>query len=321
MEPWSLNTLLVCFGGGILGAALGGLYAFVLCGLIVMVGCAMVLCGGSDFILLQVGLGAAFGPHVGGFSAGIVAGTYAAGIKKNHPGGAAKDILSPLMETSWDVLLMGGIGALAGHFLLQLIVKIPVVNMSDCLALTVAILCMASRLIFQKEMPWGDMESIKKTGYFNTDSCAISWCPWNATWGRLIVLGLGVGLVSGAIALGTQQVLAPLVEKGTVSPSASFVVSLILGWSLAAISLTGLTFGTGSIQKFPVWHCQAVLGALAYLLFGSLLLSGIIGILAGVLQEIMARMFWNHGSNHIDPPACAIALGTLMLNIIKQVMG
>ena len=321
MDAWGLNTLLMCFGGGILGAALGGLFSFVICGFIVILGCAVVLTGGYDFILLQIGLGPGFGPHVGGFSAGIVAGTYAAGVKKNHPGGAAKDILSPLMESSWDVLLVGGLAAVIGHALLQVLTQIPLINMSDCIALTVVILCMGSRFLFQKEMPWGDMESIKKTGYFNTDSCAISWCPWNAAWGRLLVLGLGVGLVSGAIAMATQQILAPLVAEGTVSASAAFVVSLILGWALAAISLMGMNFGTGSVQKFPVWHCQAILGALAYLLFGSLLLAGVVGLLAGALQEIMARMFWNHGSNHVDPPACAIAIGTLMLNSIKQILG
>jgi len=321
MEAWSLNTLLICFGGGILGTALGGLFSFVVCGFIVILGCAVVLTGGSDFILLQIGLGPVFAPHVGGFSAGVVAATYAAGVKNNHPGGAAKDILSPLMESSWDVLLIGGIAAVLGHVILQLLIKIPVINMSDCIALTVVILCMGSRLLFQQEMPWGDMDSIKTTGYFNTDSCSISWCPWNATWGRMVILGLGVGLLSGAIALATQQVLAPMVEKGTVSPTAAFVVPLILGWALAAISLMGMNFGTGSIQKFPVWHCQAILGALSYLLFGSLLVAGIVGILAGMLQEIMARMFWNHGSNHIDPPACAIALGTLVLNVVSKVAG
>lgn len=321
MEAWSLNTLLICFGGGILGSALGGLFSFAVCGFIVILGCAVVLTGGSDFILLQIGLGSVFGPHVGGFSAGVVAGTYAAGVKKNHPGGAAKDILSPLMDSSWDVLIVGGIASVIGHVILQLLVKIPVINMSDCMAVTVVILAMGSRFLFQHEMPWGDKESINKKGYFNTDSFSISWCPWNASWSKLVVLGLGVGLLSGAIALATQQVLAPLVTKGTVSSGAAFVVSLILGWALAAISLMGMNFGTGSIQKFPVWHCQAILGALSYLLFGSMLVAGIVGILAGVLQEIMARMFWNHGSNHVDPPACAIAVGTLMLNSIKHFMG
>ena len=319
MEAWSLNTLFICFGGGIVGTALGGLFSFVACGFIVILGCAVVLTGGPDFILLQIGLGPGFGPHVGGFTAACVAGTYAAGVKKNHPGGAGKDILSPLMESSWDVLLVGGIAALIGHAMLQLLIKIPVINMADCVALTVMILSLGARLLFQQEMPWGNMESIRKTGYLKP--CPDRWCPWNATWGRIVMLGLGVGLFSGAIAMGAQQLLEPLVEKGTVSPTAAFIVPLITGWALGAISLVGLNFGTGQIQKFPITHCQAILGALSYLLFGSLAVSGIVGILAGALQELMARMFWNHGSNHVDPPACGIAIGTLLLNSVKFLIG
>ena len=62
---WSFNTFLMCFAGGILGTTLGGLYAFILCALTVLLGCVSVLCGGSDFLLLNVGLGPIFGPHVG----------------------------------------------------------------------------------------------------------------------------------------------------------------------------------------------------------------------------------------------------------------
>ena len=61
-----------------------------------------------------------------------------------------------------------------------------------------------------------------------------------------------------------------------------------------------------------------ILAALAYLHFGSILLSGIVGIGAIFLQDYMARLFYNHGSNHWDPPATAIAIGTFILNMIKQ---
>ena len=43
--------------------------------------------------------------------------------------------------------------------------------------------------------------------------------------------------------------------------------------------------------------------------------------MAGAFQELMARMFWNHGSNHVDPPAVAIAFGTLALNLANKVVG
>ncbi len=138
MEPWGINTFLICFGGGIVGSALGGLFSFVLCGLMVLIGCAIIIGGGTDFILMQVGLGPIFGPHAGGFAAGIGAVTYAVRIKKNLRvpalGLGAKDILSPLLDTSWDVLLVGGLFAVFGHALLNVLVMIPFIKMADCIA-------------------------------------------------------------------------------------------------------------------------------------------------------------------------------------------
>jgi len=135
MEAWSISTLLMAFGGGILGTAMGGLWAVIICALLILAGSIIVLAGGSDFLLMQVALGPIFGPHVGGFASGLAAAAYAAGCRKNHPTGAAKDILSPLLDTSWDVMVVGGLFALLGHILLQLMVKIPIVNQFDVIAL------------------------------------------------------------------------------------------------------------------------------------------------------------------------------------------
>ena len=93
MESFSIETILMCFAGGLVGGALGGLFSFVICGLLVLAGCLIVLGGGSDFVLMQIGLGPVFGPHVGGFAAGVAASTYAAGVKKCHPGGDRKSVV------------------------------------------------------------------------------------------------------------------------------------------------------------------------------------------------------------------------------------
>jgi hypothetical protein len=320
MEAWGLKTILVCFGGGIMGAAMGPLFSFVICGLVVLSGCMFVLGGGSDFILMQIGLGPVFGPHIG-FGAALVAATYADGVKNNHPGGSAKDILSPLMDSSWDVLVIGGVAAVCSHVLLQLLAVTPFIKMFDCIALTVVLVPMLARLLFQKQMPWGCSESGKKHGLLGTNNYAISWAPWNAPPARLAVLGLGAGIFSGAIAMGTKTILDPMAAAGTVSATGAFVVPLIMAWAIAAITLIGINLGSGSIQKFPIWHCQAILAALAFLLFNSLVIAAIVGVLAAFLQELMARMFYNHGANHIDPPAAAIALGTLVLNLTNNFLG
>ncbi|WP_031480419.1 hypothetical protein [Maridesulfovibrio frigidus] len=317
MEPFSMNTLVMCFAGGIVGGAIGGLFSFIICGLMVMAGCLVIMASGSDFVLLQVGLGPIFGPHVGGFASGVAASTYAAAVSKNHPGGAAKDILSSLMGTSWDVLLVGGLTALAGHFLLQLFALIPVVNMTDMIALSVVATAFLARFLFQKEMPWGNSKSIKDLGYLKTDDHKISWVPWMLPLPKMVLYGCAAGVLSAAMAAQAKAVMDPMAAAGVISAAGAFVVPLIMGWAAAAISLIALQLGTGAIQQVPVWHCQAILSALAYLYFGNIMIAGLVGGCAALLQELMARMFWNHGSNHVDPPAAAIAVGTLMLNIIK----
>lgn len=327
LEPWAITTLLICFGGGIVGTAIGALFAFIMCGVIVLTGCLVVMCGGGDFLLMQVGLGPIWGPHVGGFIAGAIAGTYAAGIKKNHPNWAGlggKDILSPLIGTSWDVMVVGGLGAVATHAVFQLLLVIPIIQKFDCIALALVLTAMLARGLFQKQAPWGDSESIKKHGYLGTDNHAISWVPWMAPWRLLVVYGFGWGLLSGGLAWGTKTMLDPMVVEGSVSATGAFVVPLIIGWSLAAIMLIGLNLAAdllqgGTIQKFPVQHHNAILGALAYLYWGNILIAGIVGLLAALLGELMARMFWNHGSNHIDPPACAIAVGTFLLYLASLI--
>lgn len=316
MEPWSAMTLLMVFGGGIAGAAFGALWAVILCALIVFAGCLIVLSGGSDFILLQVGLGPIFGPHVGGFGAGLIAAAYAVGVKKNHPGGSAKDILSPLVDTSWDVLLVGGIASLAAHALLQILGKIPIVNQTDTIALNLFILTILARFLFLKEGPFGSSESIKQHGILGTANYSISWAGWQSPWSKLLIQAFGLGTLSVGLAYGTKSMLDPLAAAGKISAAGAFVVPLIIGWSIALLSLIALMLGTGSLQKVPVWHCPAIISALTFLMTGSVVAGVIAGVLAAIVQEFVARLFYNHGSTHIDPPATAILFCTLCINLL-----
>jgi hypothetical protein len=178
-------------------------------------------------------------------------------------------------------------------------------------------MAIVSRLLFCKEGPFGSLDSIREHGLLGTDNWSLSWVPWMSKTPQLIVFSLGAGLLSGAVAMGAKNILDPMASAGAVSAAGAFVVPLIFGWGVAAASLICLELGSGEIQKFPVWHCQAILAALAYMHFGSLLVAGIVGLTAGLLQELLARMFWNHGSTHIDPPAFGIAVGTLLLNLAK----
>jgi hypothetical protein len=304
------------FGGGIAGAAFGALWAVILCALIILVGCAIVLAGGSDFVLLQIGLGPIYGPHVGGFGAGLVAAAYAAGYKKNHPSGSAKDILSPLLDTSWDVMLVGGIASLIAHALLQLEAKIPIVNQTDMIALNLLITTGFARLIFCQEGLFGAKESIQKHGQFGTANYSISWAGWQSPPEKLIVSAIGMSILSVGLAYGTKGMLDPMAAAGKISAAGAFVVPLILGWAIALISLIALMCGTGALQKGPIWHCPAIISALTFLMTGSLVAGVVAGVLSAIVQEVMARLVYNHGSTHIDPPATAILFCTLCVNLL-----
>jgi hypothetical protein len=206
---------------------------------------------------------------VGGFTCGIAASTYAAAIRKNHPTGAAKDILSPLLDTSWDVMLVGGLFGVFGHVVLQLLALVPIPW--DALALTVVLGCAVPRLIFQGEMPWGSPQSIREHGLLGTNEYALSWVGGMSPPGRLLFTGLGAGLLSGALAMGLDQALAPMAAAGEISAAAAGVAPLLMGWAVSGFSLIALQLGTGPIQKVPAPHVISLLAALTYLQTGSII--------------------------------------------------
>lgn len=317
MEPFSLNTLLIVFGGGVIGTALGGLWAIILCALIGLIGCGVLLAGGSDFVLAQIAFGPVFGPHVGGFGAALMAGCYAV-WKKNHPGGSAKDILSPLLHTSGDVLVMGGVLSVVAHLLLQVVVKIPIVNQSDGVAVTLVLMTFLTRAVFLKEGPLGQSASIKEHGLLGTNNYAISWAGWQSPMAKNIPMSFGMGLLSAGLAWGFKVQLDPLVEAGTVSGLGGFLAPLVIGWIVCIIILLPLLVSTGTIQQMPIMHCMAIIAGWAFMHTGSILVGGIAAVIAGMVQELSARLFYNHGTSHIDPPAVAIAICTLLINIIMK---
>lgn len=310
MEPLSLTTLLICFGGGILGGTLGGLLSFVLCGLFVFSGCLIALAGGGDFMFAVIGFGPVFGPHVGGFAAGVAAANYAQGVRKNHPTGGAKDILASLMPTSWDVLLVGGIFAVFGHLCNYWLASF--LSGQDTIAITVLISAFVSRAIFLRQSPFGSSESIKKFGLLGTDDYNLSWVPWMLPFSRMIMFAIGVGLASG----GAAMAIGNYAEAAGIAGPATVTAQVVIGWAIAAVTLIALQLGNDAIQRVPVWHCQAILAGIAWVNFGNLWICMIAAVAGALLQELGARLFWNHGDSHVDPPAFGIAVGTCILNLI-----
>ncbi|MDR1856943.1 MAG: hypothetical protein LBR22_07260 [Desulfovibrio sp.] len=312
-----LDTAVLAFFGGVFGTAIGGLWVFVLDTLLVLLGCIMVASGGSDILLTQFALGPVFGPQ-STFLGGAVAASYAAAIKKNHPGGtgAGKDIVTPLLDTSWDVYAVGGLAAVACALLATAGPYLPILKSMDGLAGPIIIVSLVARFIIHREAPWGKMESIKKLGWLGTDGYKISWAGCMSPPMRLLFVGASVGCLAGVGAMHWEAALKPLVVAGTITPSVAYLIPYIFFWGVSGVMLTALQLGTGNIQKIPITHAMSVLAAAAYLGSHSIPVAILGGIFGAFLEEFCARGFYNHGSDHVDPPAFAIALGTLTYSFI-----
>ncbi len=109
-----------------------------------------------------------------------------------------------------------------------------------------------------------------------------------------------------------------MVAAGQISALGGFIAPLLVGWCTAILILMALQLGTGKIQQVPIMHCPSIIGAWVFMYTGSILAAGIAGLIAGVVQEISARVIYNHGTAHIDPPATAIMICTFLVNIIMK---
>jgi len=320
MDTWSLQTFVMVFCGSVIGTALGTLWAVIVCALLVIVGIGVVMAGGSDFILNQIALGPFFGPHLGSFLVPIIASAYSAGVRKNHPTGNGKDIVSPLIGTSWDVLAVGGLIGCFNWVLFNLIIQIPILNQFDGFGLSIMICCLLGRAVFTREGPFGSKESIQKYGLLGTDNGNIAWQANQSTdFIKSMFLGGCLGALFGGIALAIVDAMQPMVDSGAVAAGNVTLCAQLIGWAIAIFSLLPAFFSTKSFANVPSWHSQCSVPALVAMYTGSIVAAAVTGVLMWLLQELMARLFVNHASNSFcDPPASAIAFGTFFVNILLK---
>lgn len=274
----TLNLVLAAFGGGAFGAALGALPAFIFCGFAVMAGEALALATGGGVITGSIGFGTLFGPHIA-FAGGAAATAYA-GQKGKLDDGA--NILAPLygINENWDILMVGGIFGILGLVINQFFASIG--TPTDTIALTVAISALIHRLAFSKTGIFGTYDPDKSDSRWKPPA-EIAWLPWQMNFSQLLALGVSVGLVSGYI---------------TIITGSKFIMFGITAASLIILETKG---------KGPVTHHIAFPAAAAAIATGSVIWGGIFGILGAFLGEFYARLFYDWGDTHIDPPACTIA--------------
>lgn len=167
---FDINIMLAAFGGGLFGAAVGGLPAFIMCGIMVLIG------------QVDLAFGPYFGPHIA-FAGGVAAAAYAS--KKELVAGT--DILTPLVKfNDAGILIVGGVFGVGGYLIQTLLAQVG--TPTDTVAATVALSGIAARLIFGK------------SNLFSKPTA-----PSNTLF--QLALGLGVGLISAYATLATNNVV------------------------------------------------------------------------------------------------------------------
>ena len=319
MSPldFSLLVLVGAFGGGLFGAAIGGLNAFIFTGITVLVGVGIGVSGGDFDWLGNVAFGPVFGPHIA-FSGGVAAAAFA---KQQGLLEDGKDIASGMVGFANPmVLIVGGVFGIIGHAGVQLLNQVPLDiglggGYTDTIALMVALSNIISRVVFGKSGIIGKLsEEAAARGRFVADGANV-WVPFQKDWGMAAVIGIGAGAI-GAFVVGAGFMQGGEDLAGAV---------VVTGFGISAASLMFLTFG----KDCPVTHHMTLPAAVAtaQMLFagvaveGAILVGVVFGAIGALLGEFFARLFLIHGDTFVDPPANAIWVGTTLAFLLGFIVG
>lgn len=332
-ELWFIGMLMAAFAGGAFGAALGALPAFIFTGFLVMLGESVKILAGdysglagvdpssiqAASITDQIGFGPVFGPHIS-FAAGAAASAYAAAKGKmdtGFPYHEAKNI-AYAQGPAPDVLLVGGLFGIIGYWITTISVAFGLPW--DPIAVAVVLSAFIHRIAFGYSLmgkaPRGRLnmkpfaDAVKKeTKGENETKLRLLVEPWlghQYKWGDVTMLGGVVGILAAFITYQTGSVFLPFgisaatllfLNLGVVNIPVTHHISLVA--STAIVAATGGTYNEFSL--------------------GAMLSVGLLfGVLAALFGELIQRIFFAHADTHLDPPAAAIVLGTLVIAILAM---
>lgn len=220
----------------------------------------------------------AFGPYFGpnvSFAAGVAAAAFAARAGLVPAG---NDLTVALHKTkSFAVLLIGGVFGVVGHLIASALNfgKFP----SDNIAIAVVVSGCLARLMFGKTGLFGKSDKPKRLGPAG-DSIAMNLL-FSAAIGFLAAYA---GLITGV-------------------PT--------LGFGISAVSL--IFTQTGS--AVPATHHITLPAAVAAAAFGNLWMGALFGALGFLVGDFGGNLLNQNVDTHIDPPAFAIAILTLVVNL------
>lgn len=282
-----LFGLLSSFGGGLLGAAIGGTSSFILTGFIAISGAIIALCTGNSDVLNLIAFGSFLGPHI--MFQGSVAATAYARRKHMIKNGADINQSLHILESS-SILLIGGIFGLFGYLVkygFEQIITLPI----DYIACTVLTMGIITRLLFGKAQIFGDTTSQR------------DYLPNKKALFYTALLGGGIGICVSGVGL-------TFMNTGNYGTTINNFPSICFGFS--AVSLLLLQIGL----QTPVTHHITLPSASAAILTGNLIIGVICGIACAIFQDLFARIMNTKCESHIDPPAATIFLSSLIVQLI-----
>ncbi len=299
---FSFLMLAGAFGGGLFGAAIGGLPAFVFTGFAVLAGLGLSMTGAEYDFLGNIAFGPVFGPHVS-FAGGAAAAAYARTRNELENG---KDIITPLASLATaDVLIVGGVFGAAGY-VLQVLLTPLVGSITDLIAFIVFVSGVAARVMFGRTGILGKVSNTEHNGGRFTPGGVEVWVEYQQDWLQAGVIGLGSGLLA---AFASLSILAAFPEATAAAN--------VIGFGISAATLVFLALGL----EFPVTHHMTISASYAAVATGSILVGAVAGIVAALVGELGSRLFLIHGDSHIDPPAFAIFIMASLVFIPALLLG
>ncbi|MDU7361151.1 MAG: hypothetical protein E7L00_08095 [Propionibacteriaceae bacterium] len=335
-----LFGILAAVAGGAVGAAIGGNYAFVLTGFCVLASWGIFATTGNTFGFDYLAFGPFMGPHVA-FAAGVGAATYAR-YKRFFED--AKDVNTPLAGLGHpSVLLCGSAFGVFGFLVQSAISLIPWFGThTDSVALTVVISGITARIMFGGEPGKGLFKgSLHNPELFHKNSDRLfdrikpgpngRWLEWQEKPSQLLTIGSLFGVLAGGASLflaanvGARftelglpnQLAAANAQTFTFGISAIIILFLITNRNMPVQHHVTITAGLGAVQFYPLlmgssfaeftWTATSAWDSHAWLMaVVALLIAAVFGIMAAGLGEFFARLWYDRGVSHIDPPAAGI---------------
>lgn len=317
-----LFGLLAAAAGGYIGAAIGGNFAFVVTGFCAIFSWAVLMATGSHAGFDYVAFGPFAGPYVM-FAGGVAAAAYAwsRGYLES-----AKDINAPLAGLGRPSVLHVGAAFGVFGYLFQIAVSyIPWFGShTDSVAFTVVVSALIVRVMFGKKRGEG-AGSILNPEHYNAGANGFmgkiapnethQWLPWQEKFSYLTSLGFFFGAAAAALSIVLAHFVKDSAGVANTLPfaiSAIIILFLIMGFNMPVQHHITNIGGLAGVMFLPViagsafqWNAAWTSGDWTKA-FIAIIIGGLFGILSGWLVEFFARVWYDRGTTHIDPPASGI---------------